>query len=301
MPTIRLHTTHGQCFRARPTTKESGDGARLDGIAQGRARAVSLHKRHDFRPRRRVRQRRGEQGPLRLTVGSREAGTLAVLAHTAAEQVEPTIRRDAVASVERRRTTSLTPHVAIRARVEGMAVASCRKHACIRERIRDARQQHHAHANRQSRSALIQLHRAQRVVIRDQGRRASRVNRDARPVHPKHTLRAITGLTRTISEKSFAAIPTNTPVNEPSNGPRASEAPCNDLYPYSSNKRCWGSITLASIGDTLKKALSNSSASSRKAPCRARSPMTPSGYSGVSMGQRSSGTSQTRSPPHEDM
>eukprot|EP00962_Isochrysis_galbana_P050390 scaffold21797_cov112-Isochrysis_galbana.AAC.4 len=68
-------------------------------------------------------------------------------------------------------------------------------------------------------------------------------------------------------------------------------ATCNASYPRSSSWRCCGSISRASAGDTLKKALSKCSASLKKPPCRARSRISVGRLSAPRMLQRDNGTS----------
>mmetsp|Transcript_4931 Transcript_4931/g.15867 ORF Transcript_4931/g.15867 Transcript_4931/m.15867 type:complete len:264 (-) Transcript_4931:1-792(-) len=114
-----------------------------------------------------------------------------------------------------------------------------------------------------------------------------------------YTLRASDGVVRTTSAKSFAATPRKTPATRSIREVLWNDAPCSASNERSRSSRCWGSIAPASDGDTLKNALSKSSASLRKPPYRARWPITPSGKPGPPTRQRSSGTSEIRSLPHD--
>eukprot|EP00967_Tisochrysis_lutea_P158841 scaffold326215_cov80-Tisochrysis_lutea.AAC.2 len=72
-------------------------------------------------------------------------------------------------------------------------MASGREHARDGEGEGDAGQQHDAHACRERRRALVQLHRAHRVVVRSKGRRARCIHSDARALHPEHEGQAARG------------------------------------------------------------------------------------------------------------
>ena len=78
-------------------------------------------------------------------------------------------------------------------------------------------------------------------------------------------------LCRSTSVYSEAHMPTQTPVSEPIRSALLYPVPCSASYDFSSASRCAGSITAASAGETLKKALSKRSESSRKPALRCRS------------------------------
>mmetsp|Transcript_4931 Transcript_4931/g.15866 ORF Transcript_4931/g.15866 Transcript_4931/m.15866 type:complete len:496 (-) Transcript_4931:248-1735(-) len=182
---VRLDAPHRERLVVLPPRVQRGERARLDRVAQRRARAVSLHASHLVAQHRGVGERGPQQRPLRLAVGRRQARALAVLPHAAADQSQRVVRGKA-ADAQRRGAARLATHVPVRARVEGVAVAAGGEHAGGGEGDADAGEEHHAHTDRERGDALAVLERAQRRVVRRQRRRARGVVRHARALHPEH-------------------------------------------------------------------------------------------------------------------
>ena len=192
VPAVRLDAPHRERLVVLPPRVQRGERARLDRVAQRRARAVSLHASHLVAQHRGVGERGPQQRPLRLAVGRRQARALAVLPHAAADQSQRVVRGKA-ADAQRRGAARLATHVPVRARVEGVAVAAGGEHAGHGESQVAIWKEHEAHAHDKPFSALLVLKRAQRPVARRERRRARGVVRHARALHPEHKRDAACG------------------------------------------------------------------------------------------------------------
>mmetsp|Transcript_33905 Transcript_33905/g.84937 ORF Transcript_33905/g.84937 Transcript_33905/m.84937 type:complete len:581 (-) Transcript_33905:28-1770(-) len=178
-PTARLANTQNRRHRAR-----------LDWVAQRRPRAVRLERRCALRRHQpRVGPRRHEHAALRLPVGCRQARAPPVLPHRAAR------RRHSPPDLQTTsdRVDRLAARVAVGAHVKRMRAAAHRREARCRVASHRRRVEDHVDARAQRRVALAPLQPAHARVVRDERRRARRVDRGARALQPERKRHAPAG------------------------------------------------------------------------------------------------------------
>ena len=190
---IRLRAAHIQRVAGGTRrAKHSMESRRLHRVAQLRTRAVGLHKTHIRTAHAGVTKNRLQKLLLSGAVGSRQAGAATVLKNRrpADDAVHCSARGVTVSrSTENHRHAALAATIAVRALVEGMALAVRRSHA--RHRTHNgAAQGQHVHTHHQCGLALAQLKAAASRVQSHQGRRAGSVQRHARTLQTQHVRNA---------------------------------------------------------------------------------------------------------------
>jgi hypothetical protein len=155
----------------------------LDGIAERRPRAVGLHVRHVAGSDAGALERLPEHGLLRQHVGRRQARRAPVLVHRGA----PDLREHGVAgragggeALEDHHAAALAAHVAVGARVEGLALAVRRERLGAREEARQPGEQHQVDAGGDGHRALVGPEALASQVHGHERRGAGGVHRQAR-------------------------------------------------------------------------------------------------------------------------
>mmetsp|Transcript_32903 Transcript_32903/g.106260 ORF Transcript_32903/g.106260 Transcript_32903/m.106260 type:complete len:390 (+) Transcript_32903:300-1469(+) len=189
VPAVRLDAPHRERLVVLPPRVQRGERARLDRVAQRRARAVSLHASHLVAQHRGVGERGPQQRPLRLAVGRRQARALAVLPHAAAQRRgdRPASRR---ASLQKPRAARLATGVPVGPAVEGVGPAERRQHARDSEAVAHIGEQHQADAGHQPALALAEPQRTRGRVAGCERSRAGSVVGDSRPLHAEDVRQA---------------------------------------------------------------------------------------------------------------
>mmetsp|Transcript_3017 Transcript_3017/g.8910 ORF Transcript_3017/g.8910 Transcript_3017/m.8910 type:complete len:464 (+) Transcript_3017:368-1759(+) len=189
VPAVRLDAPHRERLVIPASRVQRGERARLDRVAQRRARAVSLHASHLVAQHRGVGERGPQQRPLRLAVGRRQARALAVLPHAAAQRRgdRPASRR---ASLQEPRAARLATGVPVGPAVEGVGPAERRQHARDSEAVAHIGEQHQADAGHQPALALAEPQRTRGRVAGCERSRAGSVVGDSRPLHAEDVRQA---------------------------------------------------------------------------------------------------------------
>ena len=117
-----------------------------------------------------------QQQLLRLSVGRCERRLAAVLPHRAAAQLDSLV----AVQPQARGAQPLTSAEAVCTLVEGMRLPDWRRHARDGKAPAKSWPEHQVHTSSQVRVALAVLQRPHGGVCRDEGRRASRFNGEAR-------------------------------------------------------------------------------------------------------------------------
>ena len=150
MPDVGLHRAdHERIGGGAARPEHDTEGLDLDGIAEHRPGAVSLHVRDASRIDLTGCQRLPDHGLLGRTIRGREAAAGAVLVHgsPADDRQDPVPRAQRVAEpLEDDDATALALHEAIGGRVEGLAAPVGGQHARLAERDRVFRRQDEVHA-----------------------------------------------------------------------------------------------------------------------------------------------------------
>eukprot|EP00966_Prymnesium_polylepis_P020629 474632-Prymnesium_polylepis.2 len=163
--------------------KGTRERARLNRIAERRARAMCLHYGKRVDCRRAVRQRREQQALLRDTVGRCETRAAAVLSHRTAQPVGRGLCRGRLFTAAGEGVDGLASCVPVRPTVKGVRAALDRGEAANRVSPHVPRAENHVDTGAQPSGALEALKAASAAMRCDERGGASRVVRDGRALH----------------------------------------------------------------------------------------------------------------------